>query len=174
MKFSDYIAYFETAAINHKVIAHDPNNDHHTFYRLEDILNGMSLKNKHLCLVVETTATKPNDEKSDNIRKLKTGAFAILQYVTKDDVAALDAAFDLTEEVAEDIVSKILNDTRKSKSVTKPPIPIQVDVNTINITPMGPMLDNHYGWKVEFTINSRFSNGLQLDESKWNNETKFL
>lgn len=173
MKFSDYIDYFETAAINHKVIAHDPNNDHHSFYKLEDILNGMSLKNKHLCMVVENTETKLNDEKSDNIRKMKTGAVAILMPVANDDINGIVTAFDLTEEVAEDVASKILNDTRKSRSVTKPTIPIIVEPNSISITPLGPMLDNCYGWKVSFTINSKFSNGLQLDESKWNNETKF-
>ena len=173
MKFSDYITYFEMAAINHKVIAHDPNNDHYSFYKLEDILNGMSLKNKHLCMLVESTETKTDDEKSDNLRKMKTGSIAILKPVKPDDVADLMTVLDLTEEVAEDIASKILNDTRKSKSTTKPTIPIIVEPSSIRITPLGPMLDNHYGWKVAFTINSRFSNGLQLDENKWNNETKF-
>ena len=47
------------------------------------------------------------------------------------------------------------------------------DVNSLRFYKVGPMFTNHYGWRVEFMLNDRFSNNLQLDETKWNNETKF-
>lgn len=174
MKHSEYINYFKTCAINNKVLAHDEAN-HPTFYEIdiEDILNAMKLKNKHLSLLIESPEAKPYDEKSDNIRKLKTGAFVIIREAKMGDTVDKELALDETEEVAEQVISKMLNDTRKSKQSTAFTPKINLDVNSIRIQKVGPILTNHFGWRVEFTLNSTFNLGLQLDETKWNNETKF-
>lgn len=174
MKFSEYINYFKTVAINNKVLAHDPVT-HHTFYEIdiEDILNSMKLKNKYMSLLIESPEPRPADEKADNIRKLMPGAFVILQECKLNDIANRELILDNTQEVAEDIVSKLLNDTKKSKQNTLIQPRIVVDINSVKFQKVGPLLTHHFGWRVEFTFNSTFKLGLQLDVSKWNNETKF-
>ena len=174
MRFSQYIAYFKTVATNHKLLAH-VDKTHHTFYQIdiEDILNGLAMKNKDLSILIECPETKTQDEKSDNIRKLKQGAFLILKEAINDNMADREAILDLTEEVAEDVVSKLMNDTRKSRLPGAMQPKINVDANSIRIQKVGPILTNHFGWRVEFTLNSTFSNGLQLDVTKWNSETKY-
>lgn len=174
MKFSEYISYFRTAAINHKVLAH-VDNTHHTFYEIdiEDIINSMKLKNKFMSLLIESPEPKPSDEKADNVRKLMPGAFVILREAKMGDIADRELALDEAQEVAEDLVSKLLNDTKKCKHNASIQPRIIVDVNSVKFQKVGPLLTNHFGWRVEFTFNSTFKLGLQLNESKWNNETKF-
>lgn len=176
MKFSEYINYFKTAAINNKVLAHDPAT-HHTFYEIdiEDILNALKfqLKNKSMSLLIESPEPKPSDEKADNIRKLMPGAFVILQEAKMNSIPDRELILDATQEVAEDIVSKLLNDTKKCKQNATIQPRIIVDINSVRFQKVGPLLTNHFGWRVEFTFNSTFKLGLQLDETKWNNETKF-
>lgn len=174
MKYSQYIAYFKTCAINHKVLAH-VENTHHTFYEIdiENILNGMKLKNLYTSMLVERPEVRVYDEKSDNIRKIITGAFVILKEAKMGDFLSRENAMDECEEIASDIVSKLLNDTKKTKQSSAYTPRVVVDSNSIKFQPIGPILTNHYGWRVEFAINSTFNIGLHLDINKWNNETPF-
>lgn len=173
MKYSDYIAYFKTAAVNNKVLAH-VENTHHTFYEIdmEDLINGLKMKNKFMSMFVESPETRVYDEKSDNLRKIRIGAFAIMQEAKIGDRASRENVLDDTEEVAEQIVSKMLNDTRGSRRKNYTPR-FNLDIASVRFFKVGPILTNLYGWRVEFTLNDPIKNNLMLDESKWNNETLF-
>lgn len=176
MKYSEYVEYFKTACINNKVLAH-VDNTHHTFYEVDilDIaLESLKFKDKHLSLLLESPTKRAGDNDSDNIRKYVTGAFAILQEAKIGDQTHRRSVLDATEEVAEEICSKLLNDAKKHLQNSSHPWKLKgLDVNSFRIYKIGPVFTNHYGWRVEFTLNDRFSNNLHLDESKWNNETKF-
>jgi hypothetical protein len=47
------------------------------------------------------------------------------------------------------------------------------DPASLRFQKIGPLWDNFHGWRVEFTIDQRFNKMLQLDQTKWNNETPF-
>lgn len=176
MKYSEYVEYFKTAAINHKVLAH-VQDTHHTFYEIDIIdvaQESLKFKNKYLSILLEAPSKQPGDNNSDNIRKYISGAFVILKEAKIGNHADRQLVLDETEEVSEDVASKILNDAKKH--LKNPSYQWKLkgfDVNSLRFYKVGPMFTNHYGWRVEFTFNDRFSNNLQLDESKWNNETKF-
>jgi hypothetical protein len=176
MKYSGYVEYFKTAAINNKALAH-VNGTHETFYEVDIIdvaQESLKFKNKFMSLLLEAPSKKAGDNDSDNIRKYLSGAFAILLEAKKGDHADRQNVLDLTEDVAEEICSKILNDAKKHLQSSAHPWKLKdFDVNSLRFYKVGPMFTNHYGWRVEFMFNDRFSNNLQLDESKWNNETKF-
>lgn len=176
MKYSEYVEYFKTAAINNKVLAHVPDT-HHTFYEVDIIdvaQESLKFKNKYLSVLLEAPSKQAGDNNGDNIRKYISGAFAILKEAKIGNHADRQLCLDETEEVAEQICSKILNDAKKHLRDHAYQWKLKgFDVNSLRFYKVGPMFTNHYGWRVEFTFNDRFSNNLQLDESKWNNETKF-
>ncbi len=176
MKFKDYIEYFETAAINNKVIAHDPTSNVPTFHEvdMETVLTSLRLNNFRMSLIVECPEYTVDDQKSDNIRALNGGAFLILKEVKKDDKVDRRKVLDDTLDVAEQFVSKILNDCRiYLQNKFHPNVIKGFDANSVRIQKTGPFGPNYYGWRVQFTMNQTFKNGLQLNENEWNNETKF-
>lgn len=175
MNFSNYIAYFKTAAVNHKELLHvDDTNV--TFYRMdiEEVLTGLRYKLKSKSLILESPEKNTRDAFSDNPRKIITGAFLIVGPVKKNDFTDEVAVLDKCEEISEDILSKIVNDCSKFKRNSSWTGAIKgFDPNSIRSQKVGPLFDNFYGWRTEFQINQTHRNNLKLDASKWNNETAF-
>lgn len=174
MKFTDYISYFKTAAVNNKVLAH-VEKTHHTFYEIDivDILDGLKTKLKFMSMLVECPESRIYDEKSDNIRKMVTGAFTIIKEAKAGDIIDREAVLDATQEVVEQILSKMLNDTRKSRRKSQLSPKIFLEPASVRVQKIGPLPSELYGWRAEFTLNQPFHNNLVLDESKWDNETTF-
>ncbi len=175
MIFSDYIAYFKTAAINHKLLLH-VDNTNVTFYRMdiEEVLTGLRYKLKTKSLILENPEKNTRDLLSDNPRKIITGAFLVIGPVKKNDFADEVTVLDKCEEISEDILSKIANDCSKFKRNPNWARAIKgFDPNSIRSQKVGPLFDNFYGWRTEFQIIQTYRNNLKLDASKWNNETAF-
>lgn len=174
MTFTDYINYFTTAAANHKSLLHTVNDPHFYEIEIDDLINGQRFEGTGINMLLESYEAKPTDQLSDNIRKMLNGAFLILREADVGNIADRNLALDECFEIAEDMVSKMMNDTRSTKqSRSSYPYPINVESGSFRFQKAGPLLTNLFGWRVEFTINDTWKNGLQLDPSKWNNETKF-
>lgn len=177
MTFIEFISYFETVAINNKVLAHAPNAPikRITFYEIDidTILNAVRLDLKYTSMLIECPEFKPDDGKSDNIRDMSTSAFLIVKEVIIGDIVSRRNALDETLTVARQVVSKMLNDSKKARLNMANSIMKDFDVNTARFFKVGPICNNLYGYRVEFTLNQRFSKNLQLDESEWDNETKY-
>lgn len=180
MTLLDYISYFETAAINHKLLLHNngaaPGSTKRiTFYEIdiEDILKALKLDNKYMSLLLESPEYRPSDAKSDNIRNHTTGAYVVVEEVIMGDKVDRRNKLEATRKVAQQIIAKIINDNKRFSTKRTGPEIKGFDVNSVRFQKVGPILTNHYGWRVEFTFNDTFENQLQLDEADWNNETKF-
>ena len=174
MTFLDYIEYFRVAATNNKILAHTE--AHKAFYEIdiEDILNAMKLDDNNMAMLIECPEYRTNDGKSDNLRKMTTGAFVIVQEVEKGNITDRGIKLNETYVVAEQILAKMINDQKKySINKAHPYVIKDFDPNTVYMQKVGPILSNHFGWRVEFTINDQFTNNLQLDQNNWNNETLF-
>jgi len=175
MKFVDYIDYFRNAAINHKQLLHDTNGKV-SFYRMdiEELLSGLRTNLKSISLIIESPEKRTQDLLSDNPRKVITGAFLVIGPVKKNDFNDEVSVLDKTEAITEDILSKIKNDCSKYRRDSSWPRVIKgFDPSTIRSQKVGPLFNNFYGWRTEIQINQTYSNNLILDESNWNNETKF-
>lgn len=176
MRFSEYYNYFETVAINHKQLLHDPGAKRYTFFSIDmvDFISDFRNKVQQTALYLETYEFSASDQKSDNIRKEMRGAFLILKGTKPGDKTERNSILEETESVAIDVISKMINDAKKKAQDPSYNFPIKgFDVNNCQWQKIGPEWTTHYGWRVEFTFNQTFPNGLFLDESKWNNETKF-
>lgn len=175
MTFSEFILYFRTAAVNNKRLAHDATS-HPTFYEIdiEQILSATKLESVDMSMLIECPEYRPSDAKSNNIRKMTTGAFLIVQEVEISNIQDREAKLNETFIVAEQVVSKIVNDEQIFKINRSHPNVIKgFDPNSLYFQKVGPIVGNHYGWRVEFAINDTFTNGLQLQASEWNNETPY-
>ncbi len=175
MTISEYIAYFRTTAVNNKRIAHDPG-VHDTFFEIdiEQVWQNMKLETTDMSMVIECPEIRPSDVKSDNIRKMTTGAFLIIQEVEVSNIVDRETKLNETFMIAEQIASKLINDYKIYQQDKQHPFPIKgFDPATLYWQKVGPALGQHFGWRVEFTISDTFTNGLQLDATKWNNETSY-
>lgn len=175
MNFTEYVNYFKTAAINHKVIAHNPPTVN-SFYRMdiEEVLNGLRTKLSSVSLILENPEVYTEDMLSDNRRKLWRGAFLIIKQAKRNDFDDEALVLNDTMEIGEEVLSKMVNDAQKyrsNKSYT--PAIGGFDPNRVRYQKIGPIFDNYYGWRFEIEFNQPHKNGLRLDASKWNNETAF-
>ena len=77
-------------------------------------------------------------------------------------------------EIAWDMVTKLKNDRRKAFDSAQPSpenLIKHLQLNSIRLTPVGPVFDGWFGWIVNHVISTNKSD--QLDESKWEDETKW-
>jgi hypothetical protein len=171
-KYTDYNNYFKVACVNHKSLLHnDTTNKRFYPVDIEDVLNGLKISCKEAFMILENPEFKPFDAGSDNFRKIIRGAFVILKEAKIGDNSDRERILDECQVIAEDITSKMINDTKKGNLDKTYPFRIELDLNKVNFNKVGPLMTNMFGWRVEFALNESFN--LAFDESKWNNETKF-
>lgn len=175
MKFSEYVAYFEQAAKSNKLLAHGVG-DNVAFKRIdiEDVLNGIKQDMVNTCMFLENPEIRTADILSDNPRKLFNGAFLIMKNTDKGDFEQQISALDECMTISEQVLTKIVNDSRISRQNPSHPWQIKgFDVNTIGLEKVGPVFGNWFGWRVQFTINQTFTNRLVLKASDWYDDVPF-
>lgn len=175
MTFNEYIAYFKAAATSNKAIAYvEGENERFITVSVDDVINALGPKGDSMTFCLEEFDYRPSDALSDNPRKQLSGAFFIIDLAKKGDKASKLSVLNNTDVVTQEFLSKIKNDQLKLGLNKNHPGKIKsFDLNSVRVEPIGPVFGNWYGWRTEFTINQTFINNLQLDDSKWLNDTKF-
>lgn len=175
MNFSEYVDYFRTCAINHKVIAHNPPTVN-SFYRMdiEEVLNGLRAKLASTSLILENPELFYDDLLSDNKRKIWRGAYLIVKQAKKNDFDDETQVLSDTLTIGEEVLSKLFNDSQKHrKNNTYTPAIGTFHPERVRIQKVGPLFDNYYGWRFEIEFNQAANRSLRLDATKWNSETEF-
>ncbi|MND84262.1 hypothetical protein D3C80_761500 [compost metagenome] len=160
MKLTDYVAYFETLAIKHKAIGHDPADakKHHFFqFDPEEINNALRSKVQLPCLFLETYESSPLINNAGGCFKPRQGAFMILDKLPVSDFKGKVHLLDGMESIGEDIIVKMMED--RTSAV------LGFDLNSVQSSPVGPLWDNYYGWVYTFTILDHFDTTPRPD--KW-------
>lgn len=165
MTIVEYKNYFKTAAENHKDILHvDGTSEHFIKINVEEVISGLKSKLLFPLVAIEMPEIATDDQLSDNVRDIFEGAVIILKpaSLTKYDEQfdTINACFELCKHFR----SKMVNDRRKN-------ILKHLDVNSFRFVEVGPVYNNLFGCRLEFRLNEPAN--TYLDESKWNNETKF-
>ena len=173
MTLADYKAYGKQIAVRNKSIAHTDENRHFTVFTVEDALS--DLKNiESPVLAAELPRIRFNDSGSDNIHTIMDGAYLIVKKVVQGNSEEIITAYEDMFVITLQVASKILND-RKMANIPGRQSPEKLvkhlQVNNISIVDVGPVFDGHYGWRIDFPFQSTIN--LELDESKWTDETKF-
>lgn len=155
-----YIAYFETLCRQHVDIKHTDRNPR--FFRMKprDVTTKLG-KADNVIVVIETPEFNFDDNKSDNVMKDKTGAFAILKRVPLDDFEKQDDAVDLCESIADEFVRILKRDNRNYDDLKFGYLPL----NSISGFKVGPVYDGFYGVRIEFKFGDSIS--MCVNDSKW-------
>jgi len=164
MTIENYIAYFETAATNHKLILHNSPNKHFCKVRVQEVLTSLRKDIHFPAVVAELPEIYTEDRLSDNYRDILLGAVLILKPVPPTDYDAEIQVINTCVEIAKDFRTKIMNDRRKGNLKG-------LDANRFKIVEVGPVFNNLYGARLEFQFDE--PTRMALDENKWNGETKF-
>jgi hypothetical protein len=175
MTLNQYIAYFEGVAVSNKIIGHTHNGDV-KFRRIdiEEVLGDLKTNMSGLSMFLENPELRVVDGRSDNYRQEWQGAFLILNKIKPGDINAQISVLNQTLTVCEQILAKIKNDAAKESMQANYAWPIKgFDFNSVRINKVGPVFTTWYGWRLTFTLNQTFNNGLILQNNEWYNDTKF-
>ena len=177
MKLLDYQNYFESAAKRNKILAHKDPLERIAFktFDIEDIISGVAIDLKNICLFAENPQTRVGDELSDNPRKIYVGAYLIMEPCQDPgDYKKIQEIYQRTEEVAEQVLAKIWNDAKCRNSNRAHPFAIEgFNLPSVNAQTVGPVFNGWYGWRTSFSINQTFTNNLILNEDDWIGEKRF-
>lgn len=164
MNIESLESYFETLATNNKAIAHTANDKRFSTLTMQEVLNGMQKGLKGIFMHLDLPEIRPVDLLSDNTRKVYDCGIILTDVVKLGSLEEEKEAMRNLEPVVDQIISKLLNDRKKF-------VLNHLDVNSFRVVPVGPIFDNRYGWRINFQLNEPQS--YVLDESKWENETRF-
>lgn len=146
-----YKEYFEQLATLNKILLHDPatpGKTAFTFFSQDDVIAN-KLKTAigpGACLHLHMYEWRMKDNNAFDLRKLKQGAFMITKQVKNGDPDSVAAAYDETEVIADDIINKMMADfyANDCKNLVFG-IP---EFEQLEVTPVGPLWTNRYGWYV--------------------------
>ena len=94
---------------------------------------------------VDTAAATEYD-----IRRRPKGSFAVITETKNNDLPAEEAAYELTERIANEILQQIWAD-HYTPGVEICARPFNnFDFNTISMVPTGKIFKSHFGWNVDF------------------------
>ncbi len=161
-----YTNYFKQAAINNKLIGHNPPLVTH-FYALsiEEILNdARSDWDGGFTMVLENLEANFNDLKNDNERAFPACAFSIIkQFNPKTgDYDDLRALIDQAYNICYQVISKIRKDYKNR-------ILSGLEISSFHLHYVANILNSGFGYRCTFNFNQPAS--LGFDPTQWNNET---
>lgn len=161
-----YRNYFETIAINNKLIGHvTGDEDNKRFYALdiEEVLNGLRRNFTGYSLILEDFESKFSDQLADNIREYHQSAFSIVKNydARADGNDALTTILDSTYAIVKQIITKVRKDYRNR-------VLSGLDINSFQLHKVGPILTAAYGYRCTFSFNQPAN--LAFVPAQWDNE----
>lgn len=153
-KFMDLVSYFKTLAGEHV--------DLKGFYRyeLDEVLtevNDLQVP----CLILEGYKFGFKDGKSDNVMKIRSGAFILLDSVQDaGDYDAIHQCWEALEEIGDDILARVKRDKRNLVSPVR-----GLDFETVDGSLLATELNNYYGIRFTFDMDCAFN--ADVNNKKW-------
>lgn len=157
-----YTDYFRQKAIADPDLQHNPLGEdgdapigsmHFNTWSVDDIVTGINSQLGFPALLVEMYETSLQENGKYDIRGIRHGAFTILatSMVPQGQKARI-AAYSLTES----IMTRILNsmwDDHFGESADRCTAQFEdLDFNNIQLMPVGPVGNDNFGWRCEFTF----------------------
>jgi hypothetical protein len=172
MKNTDYTRFFDDITQNHTAIGNGDGKNH--FARIilnDDILAETNLSEflsnleniEFPFLILISYDHNYSQNESNNKTKHINGTFILLDKCEVDDYAAIDAIFDSTEEIGEDILGYLKE--YYDRNITMG----WVHIDEMKGEHIGPIVDNYHGSKFDFVIHEYTNRGLYYNPLKWVN-----
>ncbi|MCC2546434.1 hypothetical protein LJY25_08255 [Hymenobacter sp. BT175] len=151
-KLSDFIAYFRQLAAEHVVLK--GSFVHGSSGR---ILSGTRTGITYPALWLETPSLNLNDKDGTVPYGKRSAAFVILQSVPVGDYAAQDVQWEMTEQLALEVLSRM----RQDKKARKFDFELSGDLEPISTI----TVDNEIGWRFEFDLGKYVP--ICYDATRW-------
>lgn len=168
-----YTNYFRQLAISHKDLKHDPAGEtgdcepgsmHFTKFSVEQVLG--KLENSKIgsrLLALELFDNTTESETVNDIRMRPKGSFMILDVPEDKTLAAELACYDKCEAITIDILKQIWQQHYGQGAYGCSTPFKEFDFNKIDITPVGPVFLDKYGYRVVFDF--EFQQTIDLTEA---------
>lgn len=159
---TEYIAYFENIAKNHKAIKHSNTQKHFFKIDLEELISGLKTAIVYPALVLEGYDFSFIDNVSDNILKQRTCAFSILlKPKNTGDFKEIYSLYDIAEGIVNDIIN-LMWDHKRQRGHT---IVADFDLNSIEVLPISGIVENAVGYRVSFNMET--GHDPEVTENNW-------
>ncbi len=156
---SSYIDYFRQMAVKHKDLLHDPASEdgngeagtcHFSRWNAQDLVTGMRTSVGGTVLLLELYELVLKAQVVHDVKGDYTGGFTVVDEAIKNNPLDEERAYNLSETIVFDILNRIWHDHYGENS-DRCTSPFQHFVlQGIEIMPVGPVLTNAYGWRVQF------------------------
>ncbi len=156
-----YIDYFRQLAVQHINLQHNPASEdgdaapgacHFSRWTADEVVTGLRSRVNFPALLLELYELTTKSTIEYDVKNNYSGAFSVVQSALKENYASEVEAFALTEKIVSDLLNKIWAD-HYAPGVERCETPFMYfNFDNINITPFGPVLENEFGYRVEFNF----------------------
>lgn len=161
VRTNTYTGYFKHLAITHKDLRHDPQSEtgnapagskKFTRWGADEVITGLRSSIGYPAMLLELYEINTHAETPYDVKGYYSGAFTIIDRAEPDNTAAEEDCHAIAEKIYLDILQQIYQDhygRNKNRCLT--PF-AEFSFNNLQITPVGPIFDNCFGWRVEFAF----------------------
>lgn len=162
LKFSSVVAYFKKMAKEHVKLKHTETEKHFIRLDFDELMTGLnSSKLRFPILVMEGYKIGFSDQKSDNIKKRRMGAFCLFDKVSdRGDYDRIHAVWDELEAIGDDILVRMKSDKRDPNSPVE-----NFDMNDVDAMLISDEIGQLIGIRYTFVLESYFPS--DKDETRW-------
>lgn len=163
-----YTSYFQQIAVNNPHLQHNPAGEtgdapvesmHFTRWSAEEVVTGLRSKIGFPALLLELYENKTSSEMQLDVRNNYTGAFSIVASAKRGNFVDEINAYGLAEQVMYEVLNTIWND-HYGTDAERCDTPFEIfDFNSLNIVPVGPLFDNEFGYRCEFSFQMKTAGG---------------
>lgn len=169
MRHLDYTALFREAATRHVELRHSATDMHFgrmilsgwplTMLDVNELLTAQKAKLRLPVLLLESYDGRYQDNGYDNVRKLASAAFIVLDKVEGSDFDNRDQVLDRCERIGEDVLGFAIDYYRRRK--------LKLDSSTISSEKVGPISGNLWGVRFNFQLPEVANNPLAYQADKF-------
>lgn len=158
---SNYTNYFRNLAIRHYLLRHNPESEtgnapaeskRFTRWSADEVVTGLNTQIGFPALLLEIFEVTTSSSSNYDVKNNPVGAITVLSSATPGDTAAELQAFDTTMQIVADLLQQMWTDVYgPNRHNCNEAIPFEeFYLNGIQFTPVGPLFQMQYGWRVEF------------------------
>jgi len=161
-----YTNYFRGLAIYHKDIQHNPASEtggaapgakKFTRWGIDEVVTGLRTKMGWPALLLELYEVQTTGENQYDIKGNYNGAFTVLDRADVNNYTSEMTAFQKTESIYRDLLKKIWQDHFGPDAEFCTRVFSFFAFEKLIITPVGPLFDNQFGWRIEFSFRPALS-----------------
>ena len=171
MNLDSYFNYLKEFATDHKQILHDPATPRFFRVDIEELDNALRSKANYPLVAALNPTISTGASISTNTRKNYQGALLLLNTI-KDKGNAVERSTkeDVLWTIAEDFITKFINDRRSYDIANKKYVLSGLDLNGFTLELVPESYTSMCGVLVGFRFNEALS---AFDASRWNNQSRY-